>query len=140
MRHTYCCLTTCLLESYEFLAHVDVCRTSLLTIFAPTLNPKLGTPVVPFCPVYLGVSLLKLNSRKKGTLVIKGLLGNLVNPKPHLVPPKAPFLSSKDHVEHGFLLLSVVLRLSLWLNAGICGFPSFGGVRTKGQQQDEELI
>ena len=39
---------------------------------------NLGTPVVPFCPFYLGVSLLKLNSRKKGTLIIKGLLGNLV--------------------------------------------------------------
>ena len=37
---------------------------------------QLGTPAVPFCPFYLGVSLLKLNSRKKGTLFIKGLLGN----------------------------------------------------------------
>ena len=39
----------------------------------------LGTPVVPFCPFYLGFSLLKLNSGKKGTLVLKGLLGNLVS-------------------------------------------------------------
>ena len=31
---------------------------------------KLGTPVVPFYPFYLGVSLLKQNSRKKGTLII----------------------------------------------------------------------
>ena len=38
---------------------------------------NLGNPVVPFYPFYLGVSLLKLNSRKKGTLIIKGLLGNL---------------------------------------------------------------
>ena len=38
----------------------------------------LGTPVVPFCPFNFGVSLLKLNSRKKGTLIINGLLGNLV--------------------------------------------------------------
>ena len=38
----------------------------------------LGTPVVPFCPFYFEVSLSKLNSRKKGTLVIDGLLGNLV--------------------------------------------------------------
>ena len=38
---------------------------------------KLGTPVVPFCPFYFGVSFLKLNSRKKGTLIINGLLGNL---------------------------------------------------------------
>ena len=40
--------------------------------------PLLGTPVVPFCPFYLGVSLFKPNSRKKGTLIIKGFLGNLV--------------------------------------------------------------
>ena len=33
----------------------------------------LGTPVVPFCPFYLGVS----NSRNKCTLIINGLLGNL---------------------------------------------------------------
>ena len=33
---------------------------------------------MPFSPFYLGVSLLKLNSRKKGTLIVKGLLGNLV--------------------------------------------------------------
>ena len=32
----------------------------------------IGTPVVPFC-FFLGVSLLQLNSRKKGTLVINGL-------------------------------------------------------------------
>ena len=38
----------------------------------------LGSPVVPFCPFCLGVSLLKPNIRKKGTLIIKGLLGNLV--------------------------------------------------------------
>ena len=38
----------------------------------------LGTPVVPFYPFYFGVSLLKQNSRKKGTLITKGLLGNLV--------------------------------------------------------------
>ena len=37
----------------------------------------LGTPVVPYSPFHVGVSLLKLNSRKKGTLIIKGLLLNL---------------------------------------------------------------
>ena len=37
----------------------------------------LGTPVAPFSPFYLGVSLWKLNGSKKGTLIIKGLLGNL---------------------------------------------------------------
>ena len=40
-------------------------------------SQSLGTPVVGFYPFYFGVSLLKLNSRKKGTLVIMGLLGNL---------------------------------------------------------------
>ena len=40
-------------------------------------NKRLGTPVVPFCPFYFGVSLLKRNSRKKGTRIIHGLLGNL---------------------------------------------------------------
>ena len=38
----------------------------------------LGTPVVPFFPFNFGVSLLKQNSRKKGILMIMGLLGNLV--------------------------------------------------------------
>ena len=39
---------------------------------------RLGTPVVPFFLFYSRVSSLKLNMRKKGTLIIKGLLGNLV--------------------------------------------------------------
>ena len=38
----------------------------------------LGSPVVPFYPISFWVRLLKPNSRKKGTLIIKGLLGNLV--------------------------------------------------------------
>ena len=38
---------------------------------------KLGSPAVPFCRFYLGVSLLKRNITKKGTLIINGLLGNL---------------------------------------------------------------
>ena len=33
--------------------------------------------VVPFCPFWFGVSLLRLSIRKKGTLIIKGLLRNL---------------------------------------------------------------
>ena len=52
--------------------------------FAPTtcsvrrgLSLNLGTPVVPFCSFYVGVSLVKLNSRNKGTRIINGLLGNL---------------------------------------------------------------
>ena len=38
----------------------------------------LGPPVVPFCPFSFWAPLLKPNSRKKGTLIFKGLLGNLV--------------------------------------------------------------
>ena len=38
---------------------------------------KLGAPVVPFYPFSFGVPLLKPNSKKKGALIIKGLLGNL---------------------------------------------------------------
>ena len=41
-------------------------------------NRILGSPVVPFYPFSFWVPLLKPNSRKKGTLTIKGLLGNLV--------------------------------------------------------------
>ena len=39
---------------------------------------KLGTPSDPFAFLFW-VSLLKLNSKKKGTLIIHGFLGNLVN-------------------------------------------------------------
>ena len=38
----------------------------------------LGAPVVPFYPFSFWVPLLKPDSRKKGSLTIKGLLGNLV--------------------------------------------------------------
>ena len=41
------------------------------------VHDYLGTPVVPFCPFYSGVPLLELNSRKKGTLIVNGLLRNL---------------------------------------------------------------
>ena len=37
----------------------------------------LGFVVVPFYPFSFWVPLLKPKSRKKGTLIIKGLLGNL---------------------------------------------------------------
>ena len=53
------------------------CRRSSRTVL-------LGSPVVPFCPFSFWVPLLKPSSRKKGTLIIKkgtliikGLLGNL---------------------------------------------------------------
>ena len=39
--------------------------------------PLPGAPVVPFYPFSFWVPLLKPNSTKKGTLIIKGLLGNL---------------------------------------------------------------
>ena len=42
-------------------------------------RPQLGAPVVPFYPFSFWVPLLKPNSREKGTLIIKGLLGNLVS-------------------------------------------------------------
>ena len=38
-----------------------------------------GCPSWAFCPFYFGVPLLTPNSREKGTLSIKGLLGNLVS-------------------------------------------------------------
>ena len=40
--------------------------------------PTLGAPVVIFFPSHLGVSLLKLNSRRKGARIFKGILGNQV--------------------------------------------------------------
>ena len=36
----------------------------------------LGNSVVPFFPFDLRDSVLKLNIRRKGTLIVKGLLGN----------------------------------------------------------------
>ena len=36
----------------------------------------LGNSVVPFFPVDFRDSVLKLNIRKKGPLIVKGLLGN----------------------------------------------------------------
>ena len=47
-------------------------------MYANHIINKLGSPVVPFSPFCYGVSLLKPNSSKKGTFIIKGLLGNLV--------------------------------------------------------------
>ena len=38
---------------------------------------SLGSWVVPFCPFYFRVPFIKLNIRKKGTLIVKGLLRNL---------------------------------------------------------------
>ena len=41
------------------------------------LIPVPRYPSSALLPFLFGVSLLKLNSRKKGTLIINGLLGNL---------------------------------------------------------------
>ena len=41
--------------------------------------PKRGYRVVPFCPFSFWAAFLKPNSRKRGILIIKGLLRNLVN-------------------------------------------------------------
>ena len=51
----------------------------------------LGAPVVPFYPFSVWVPLLYPNSRKKGTLSIKGLLGNLdaARPSPRTTASKA---------------------------------------------------
>ena len=53
----------------------------VLTTFLPCMGVsfmlKLGSPVVPFYPFSFWVPLLKPNSRKKGALIIKVLLGNL---------------------------------------------------------------
>ena len=62
----------------------------------------LGSPVVPFYP-FLGGSLLKPNSRKKGTLIIKGLLGNLVSfntliPEPESLNPKGSCNSTLNRI------------------------------------------
>ena len=63
--------------------------------------PYLGSSVVPFCPFHLGVSLLKPNIMKNGTLMIKGLLGNLdkgsLFPK-SLDPMRQPMACSFDSV------------------------------------------
>ena len=54
---------------------------------AVTQDSYLGTPVVPFYPFDFGVSLLQLNIKKQGTLIIMGLLGNLaieIHPTPRI--------------------------------------------------------
>ena len=51
-------------------------RTPLNHIASPRCSARF--PSVPFYPFSFWVPLLKPNSRKKGTLIIKGLLGNLV--------------------------------------------------------------
>ena len=47
------------------------------------------SPVLPFYPFSFWVPLLKPNSRKKGTLIIKGLLRNLDNMKTRVLEFRA---------------------------------------------------
>ena len=54
-----------------------VCVAVMEPLKKGTLLKDLGTPIVPFCPFFFGVSLLKPKSSQKGTLIINGLLGNL---------------------------------------------------------------
>ena len=55
---------------------VRICAPLTAFVVQPVFQ-MLGSPVVPFYPFSFWVPLLKPNSRKKGTLIIKGLLGNL---------------------------------------------------------------
>ena len=50
---------------------------SNLVLLAGRLQSFLGAPVVPFFPFCFGVSLLKLKTRTKVALIVKGSLGNL---------------------------------------------------------------
>ena len=49
----------------------------ILLYLGPGSVKRLGAPVVPFYPFSFWVPSLKPNSRKKGTLILKGPLGNL---------------------------------------------------------------
>ena len=54
--------------------------TQIVNTLAPNVpmcGLLLGSWVVPFCAFCFKVPLLKLNILKKGTLIMKGLLGNL---------------------------------------------------------------
>ena len=66
----------------------------------PNRSLHLGSPVVPFYPFSFWVPLLKPNSRKKGALIIKGLLGNLVtlhqNPKDKALNPPSTSETNLD--------------------------------------------
>ena len=68
----------------------------------PGKAASLGSPVVPFYPFSFWVPFLKPNSRKKGTLIIKGLLGNLVvmvfmTPEAEYPVLRVPSFSSSRH-------------------------------------------
>ena len=65
--------TNCLLQER---AQAFACAGSELSMLCQTAS-IVGTPVVPPLLLTFGVSFLKLKSRKKGALIIKGLLGNL---------------------------------------------------------------
>ena len=55
-------------------------RVLLSLLMTHLLSPQglqVGSPVVPFCPFSFWVPLFTPSSRNKGTLIIRGLLGNL---------------------------------------------------------------
>ena len=66
-------------------------RFEYISTLQPSSPPgllSLGSPVVPFYPFSFWAPLLKPNSRKKATLIIKGLLGNLGHScRKHLAAP-----------------------------------------------------
>ena len=82
-RQAYC-LDMALLVEYDTLVPESI-AVKVLASPSPSYHAcwflrrsrLLGSPVVPFCPFNLGVSLFKPNIRKKGILIMKGLLGNL---------------------------------------------------------------
>ena len=75
----------------------------------------LGTPLVPFFPFYSGVSLLKLNSRKKGTLIIMGLRGNLVLLLPFLQALLLPLL-----ILLKFLIIIITTMIAIGFKTHTC--------------------
>ena len=87
------------------------------TALCPTSGPNDGSwaedwaryPSSTLLPFYFGVSLLKLNSRTKGTLIINGLLGNLVGASSRITVYAK--LNSCASLLHD--LLDSTLRLSL---------------------------
>ena len=88
-----------------------------LSLFRPLHEglKRLGSPVVPFYPFSFWVPLLKPNSRKKGTLIIKGLLGNLGGlwKRPRIAIPEfaAGAMESPGEVKFGAAAVCVGFRV-----------------------------
>ena len=75
----------------------------------------LGSRVVLFCLLHLGVSWLKPNNiRKKGTLIIRGLLGNLdytVMLRHVIKPDLTLFYVSRPFIAVVFSIISMVTTI-----------------------------